>query len=222
MRPSDNFMSEYIRALETEFQAATRAAVADLHAKGVPVYAWRAGRTVMETGYMLAELARVEEQLPTLLTDEDGWNALDVDYEPPRVERLWHDTASCRVSLHRIHPIPVGGVALFHPHPWPSAMRVVSGTYTMDVGYGVGRGQNGQPPDIAATITLPAGATYEMIIHDSWHSVAPIGGPALSVMITGKPWNRWSPKPSVDLRPLAPETRAELLAAFRAVYGGGQ
>ena len=38
---------------------------------------------------MLELLAEVEAQLPALLSDAAGWRSLDIDYHPPRVERLY-------------------------------------------------------------------------------------------------------------------------------------
>ena len=87
---------------------------------------------------MLDVLEAVEQKLPELLRDEAGWNSLFIDYHPPTVERLWRTWGEYRVSLHRIHPCE-RGTALFHPHPWPSAMRILSGEYEMAVGYGSGK-----------------------------------------------------------------------------------
>ena len=72
---------------------------------------------------MLDVLTQVERALPALLQDESVWQSLYVDYHPPMVERLWTRWGEYRVFLHRIHPCE-RGQALFHPHPWPSAMRV--------------------------------------------------------------------------------------------------
>ena len=82
---------------------------------------------------MLHLLHAIEADLPLLLTNTDGWASLDIDYHPPRVERVFRDLDGARVSLHVIHPCEPEQ-ALFHPHPWPSAMRVLSGTYEMGVG----------------------------------------------------------------------------------------
>src|SRR5256884_8489783 len=86
---------------------------------------------------MLEVLAAVEKELPRLLLDEAAWSGLFIDYHPPTVERLWAQWRNYRVSLHRIHPCGPGQ-ALFHAHPWPSAMRVLTGEYEMAVGYGPG------------------------------------------------------------------------------------
>ena len=73
---------------------------------------------------VLDTLAAVERGLPALLRDEGAWKSLLVDYHPPTVERLWRPWGAGRVYLHRIHPC-ARAEALFHPHPWPSAMRVL-------------------------------------------------------------------------------------------------
>ena len=145
------------------------------------------------------------------LSKFETWNTVDVDYEHPRVERLWTQlTPEMRVFLHRIHPCPDGKRPLFHPHPWASAVKVVSGRYFMELGYGTGE----TPPRVAATMILNAGSSYEMVNEDAWHSVNPIDEPSLSVMVTGARWNRWAPKPRGSLKPLSPTAAKEILLAF--------
>lgn len=164
---------------------------------------------------MMDLLEAAEAELPTLMADRAGWRSLDIDYHPPRVERLyrpWRD--GLRLNLHRIHPC-APGAPLFHPHPWPSAMRVLSGRYHMRVGYGAGT----EPPPIAAELTMTPGACYAMIHPDAWHDVRPLGGPSLSVMVTGRPWRRDAPvSPDQPLRPLPAADADALLALFRQHY----
>ncbi|HSX22909.1 MAG TPA: hypothetical protein VLE97_09070 [Gaiellaceae bacterium] len=165
---------------------------------------------------MLDVLARVEADLPALLADESGWNSLDIDYHPPRVERLWRSWGDgYRVSLHRIHPCEPQD-ALFHPHPWASAMRVCDGVYEMAIGYGPGSAA----PPIAARLVATGDLRYEMTDVDAWHYVRPIGGPAMTVMVTSRPWQRDAAgaEPGAPLSPLAPGRRTELIAWFRAFY----
>jgi hypothetical protein len=154
--------------------------------------------------YMLEVLRRVEEALPSLIsllvTEQGfgGWHSLAVRYHKPYVDRLWRPFEDrYRIYLHRIEDCEPGE-ALFHPHPWPSAMRVVLGQYEMAVGYGKGD----TPPPIASTLILPEGAAYEMTDPDSWHYVRPVFGPAYSVMVTGEPWDRKAPGTGEKHRPL--------------------
>lgn len=175
---------------------------------------------------MLDVLNRAEAALSKLLDDVGGWNTLDVDYEPPRVERVWRSfepEGLYRLYLHRIHPCEK---ALFHPHPWPSAVRILSGTYEMGVGFRetgmMPPGQSPTPPPVAAKILLTAGASYEMVDRSGWHWVRPIGGPSLSLMVTGPKWDiQWSPKPKHDhvLGPLTHEAKEDILKAFRSYCG---
>ena len=54
---------------------------------------------------MLNVLHEIERALPELLRDPRAlteWRSLDVDYEPPRVERVYRDVGAHRVSLHVI------------------------------------------------------------------------------------------------------------------------
>jgi hypothetical protein len=162
---------------------------------------------------MLDILSAVEKELPVLLQDEIAWKSVYVDYHPPTVERLWRSWHEFRVYLHRIHPCPPGQ-ALFHAHPWPSAMRILSGKYEMAVGYGKGE----TPPPIAALMLAAGDFRYEMTDPDAWHYVRPIGEPTVSIMVTGKPWERPSPKSGKPLHPLDAEQCEEIFRIFRQHY----
>lgn len=172
---------------------------------------------------MLHVLAQAERFLPGYLR-EGSWHSLNIDYHPPFVERLWTpiqvDGSEYRLYLHKIHPCGPHE-ALFHPHPWPSAMRVLSGDYEMAVGYGKGS----EPPPIAARMVFRLSGLardqsfrYEMTDPDAWHSVRPIGMPAYSVMVTGAPWGRVSPGPEKELSPLSPSLFRSLLGDFQRYY----
>ncbi len=159
---------------------------------------------------MLDVLFQVEQALPQLLQDESAWHSLLVNYHPPIVERLWTVWPGCRVYLHRIYPCERER-ALFHPHPWPSAMRVLEGEYEMAVGFGAGM----ETPPVAALMIARGDFRYEMTHPDSWHYVRPLGAPTLSLMVTGKPFGREAPRSTKPLRPLEAERSAELLRCFR-------
>ncbi len=135
---------------------------------------------------MFVFLEKILSELPDLLKND--WNSLHITYEPPIVERLWlqYDNEH-RILLHRIFPCE--NKPFFHPHPWPSAVHIISGTYEMNIGYGSGI----VPPPVASTVRLTKGSSYEMTDLNQWHSVRPIGEPSLSVMVTGKPWKREMP-----------------------------
>ena len=167
----------------------------------------------MQKGEMVQKLFWMEEILPGLLRQPALWKSLDVDYVPPRVERVWAQVNDLRVCLHRIHPCDD---PLFHGHPWPCAVRVLTGSYEMAVGYG----PPGDPPPEAVTLFLGAGSVYEMSDADSWHYVTPIGAPSLSLMVSGRPWGLRGSVPDRELGPLAPEAHADILGVFRHLYPG--
>jgi hypothetical protein len=162
---------------------------------------------------VLDVLHEVESHLPVLLRDESAWKSIFIDYHPPIVERLWMSWRDYRICLHRIYPC-APGEALFHPHPWPSAMRILSGEYEMAVGYGAGE----SPPPIAALMIAAGDFQYEMTDPDAWHYVRPLREPTMSLMITGTPWARPAPTSSKLLRPLSPEQSAGIFAFFRERY----
>jgi hypothetical protein len=162
---------------------------------------------------MFEVLQEVESELPALLRDDSLWKSVFIDYHPPTVERLWLPWRDYRVCLHRIHPC-APGEALFHPHPWPSVMRILSGEYEMAVGYGQGE----SPPPVAALMIAAGDFRYEMTDPDAWHYVRPLRLPTMSLMITGRPWARPAPTASKQLRPLRPEQCADIFAFFRERY----
>lgn len=162
---------------------------------------------------MLELLYQAQKELPRLLQLED-WNSVDVTYHAPRVERVWRPWNENRISLHVIHPCN-SGEDLFHPHPWPSAMKIVRGYYEMVIGYGEGI----EPPSVACKVILTPGSYYEMTNKNGWHGVRPIENPCYTVMISGSPWNREMPEePKTKQGPLPPERVREILTQFRYHY----
>jgi len=134
---------------------------------------------------MLSVLRKIIEfDLPGLLERRNEWQSVHVTYHPPRVERLWVQHGSFRVLLHRIHPCEEGD-ALFHPHPWPSAVRVVSGQYEHKIGH---IPEGGVTVHTLSTSILSGGDEYEMTAPRGWHSVRPLAGPSDSVMVIGAPY----------------------------------
>ena len=162
---------------------------------------------------MLHVLKAAEARLAELLQNEASWLTVDVDYHPPRVERLWQQWGEYRISLHRIHPCRPEE-ALFHPHPWPTAMRIVSGVYNMGVGHGPGI----DPPPVDKALQMSAGSVYEMVDRDDWHYVQPVGDVALTVMVSGAPWQREMPIRPPKLNPLKEAQKREILDFFRRKY----
>ena len=162
---------------------------------------------------MLNVLYEVESQLPALLRAPGDWNSVDINYHPPFVDRLWRQWKQYRIYLHRIYPCEPEQ-ALFHPHPWPSAMHILQGTYEMAIGYGKGD----EVPPVAARIVTSSPFRYEMIDPDAWHYVRPIGVPAWTVMVTGLPWDREAPRSEKKHDLLSGHKIDEMFDQFRAHY----
>lgn len=164
---------------------------------------------------MLDKLLEIEKLLPKLLRDPSvDWKSVYVDYHPPIVERLWLDINDVRLYLHRIHTC-AREEALFHPHPWPSAMRIINGEYEMGIGYSA---DNTPPAETLTKLIVTKGVAYSMEARNSWHYVAPVSPTSLSVMVTGKPWDRPAPKPDRLLRSLTEDEKKLLLADMQRHY----
>jgi hypothetical protein len=165
---------------------------------------------------MLTLLEQALQELPALFASADGWHGMHIDYLPPHVDRVWRPWRECRLSIHRIYPIAPGGTAFLHPHPWPSAMKILAGRYEMALGYGPGI----VAPPVAAQLVMTAGTSYAMTDRDTWHDVRPLGGPVITVMLSGVPWQREMPEePAVMQRPLAPAELSALLATAMSLVG---
>lgn len=160
---------------------------------------------------MIHTILEVEKILSQLLKEE-VWKSVDINYHPPRVERLWTEYNNYRISLHCIHPCTTEE-ALIHPHPWPSAMRIVQGSYEMGIGYS----STNEPPTIAAKVILNKGCLYEMTDMNGWHYVRPLE-PCYTLMVTGQPWGRESPKSSKPLESLSKEREIEILSIISEYY----
>jgi hypothetical protein len=93
-------------------------------------------------------------------------------------------------------------------------MRLLAGEYEMAVGYGKGE----TVPPVAALIIARGNFLYEMTDPDAWHYVRPLGGPTLSLMVTGKPRGRPAPRSSKPLVALTDVQRDELFRLFRERY----
>lgn len=162
---------------------------------------------------MIAKLEWVESHMVELIKKKQ-WNSIFVDYNPPFVERVWTQLADRRVFLHKILPCDPEE-ALFHPHPWPSAVKILSGRYQMGIGYAGGS----IAPPVAMTTILGPGSVYEMNDIDGWHYVAPLEEPVMSLMITGEPWGRtWVPKSDKHLEQLPREKINHILDFFHFNY----
>lgn len=165
---------------------------------------------------MIRALFDAETEILDYMKDEQAWSSMFIDYEKPYVERLWRSwRAHFRISLHRIHTCHEDE-PLFHPHPWPSAIRILSGVYEMGIGHGAG---DSKPP-VNTRVILTSGCVYEMIDPDEWHYVRPLTDTSHSVMITDLPWGRRAPRSEKPLGTLNQAQQGDLFNTCRAFYRG--
>lgn len=164
-------------------------------------------------GSYLSLLTDIEDKLPVLLQEAALWQSVNIDYHPPKVERVWLEYDTLRICLHRIYPAkPLE--TLFHAHPWPSAMKILKGTYET----GIGLSSDDSQPAIATTLLLNEGDVYEMISPNEWHYVCPIGEVTYSLMISGPPWHNTAPLLAKKLLPLPSQVKTEILDFFKGKY----
>lgn len=165
---------------------------------------------------MIEKLQQLERvKIFDLLHSPEIWNSLNIDYHPPHVERLWCQLGAYRLYLHFIHPCNEGE-ALYHPHPWPSAIHVLEGSY--ETGFGFGEGT--EEPEVFGKVMVPTGDMYYDMTHkDGWHYVRPIVGVCSTVMLAGKPWERERVGKDYDeLKPLGEDRKVIMLEYFKNYY----
>jgi len=165
-------------------------------------------------------LKSLETDIKSLLKDPSIWKTLDIDYFPPRVERLYTDYKGYRIFLHTIHT--TDKPCLFHKHRWPAAFKQVSGSYEMGVTYSEKEINSDEAyllPTIARFI-INEGSYYEMTQTDCLHFVKPLGKVSRSIMITKDMYPEASfRKESVDkqLDELSEKRKLESLEEFSSV-----
>lgn len=164
---------------------------------------------------MIDKLKQIEDRLLlNLLTKPDEWKTLLIDYHPPVVERCWAQIGNYRIYLHFIHKC-TAEQALFHPHPWPSAMHVLTGKYEMGLGFGPGL----EVPEKMCTVLLEnGGAYYDMTHIDGWHYVRPVDDTCATIMLAGKLWDREQPEGPEGLKSLSRERKLMMLKWFYDFY----
>lgn len=164
---------------------------------------------------MIDKLKQIEDKvLIELLQKPSEWKTLLIDYYPPIVERCWAQIGNYRIMLHFIHKCEAKD-ALFHPHPWPSAMHVITGKYEMGLGFGPGLVE----PEKMCTILLEnGGAYYDMTHIDGWHYVRPVEGVSATVMLVGKPWGREQVESPEELKPMTEQRKLIMLEWFLNYY----
>lgn len=157
--------------------------------------------------------------LPNLLSQPDKWNTLDVDYHPPRVERLFTDCGDgYRLYLHVIHK--TDGDCLYHKHNWPAALKQVHGVYKMGMTYSeseVGSDEAHSLPDLAC-FEVVEGTYYEMTQTDALHYVKPTTPFSCSIMLTHDKYpEHVFRKEAVErqLEPLTMMRKLEILEMFK-------
>ena len=135
--------------------------------------------------FMLNKLDEALLILPELLNKPEVWSSLIINRRKPYTYRVFtYLPNGLRLCLHRFDSCSTEE-AFFHPHPWPGAFKVLSGSYKMKVGYSKDRFTK---PDDVVTLILEKNSRYEIINPLTWHSVVPLSE-AHTVMVNDNPWD---------------------------------
>lgn len=161
---------------------------------------------------MLEILYTAERLLPRLLLETSGWNGIYADSEKPHLTRLWRQWGPYRINLHHFLGCSPGQ-AFAHPHPWPFAVRILSGRYEMTIGC-AGDDPSVVPPTVC-TVILGPGDVYEMTHPLGYHGIRPLDEESRTLMISGPPsWPENRVRSNATARLL---TAAEMIA-FRTGF----
>ena len=164
---------------------------------------------------MIKKLKNIEKTvLVDMLKDPSIWKSLDIDYHPPRVERLYTDYDGYRICLHKIYFCRKED-ALYHPHPWKAAFHILDGKYETGLGYS----ETTDKPKVLSTVISKGEMYYEMTDPNTWHYVKPLhkNDWCYSIMLSGDKFKDMNPavqKSDKELKPLSDEKKESLLHSF--------
>ena len=164
---------------------------------------------------ILKKLKEIEKTvLVGMMKDPSIWKSLDINYHPPRVERLYTDYDGYRICLHKIYSCK-NGEALYHPHPWSAAFHILDGKYETGFGYS----ETEDEPKILSKVITIGEMYYEMTDPNTWHYVKPFQQHdfCYSIMLSGDKFENINPavkKADRELKPLSEEKSTSLLQSF--------
>lgn len=165
------------------------------------------------------------EKLPSALdfagfhiSDPEMWKSKKIRYQYPHVDRLMIPWGDLRISIHYIHPCE-RAKCYVHPHPWPSAIRVLSGIYETGLynrpWFGL---QEEASPEVR--VTGSRGFDYEMVDPKVSHYVWTATG-SYSLMVMGPKWEETIPNPLQEPEgPLSQGEEGALLQVFARLLAG--
>ncbi len=165
---------------------------------------------------MLELLYKVENSLRELLyKNVDSVQTMYIDYHKPYVSRIWFidKELDCRIFLHKIEKCEESSEALYHPHKWDSAIRIIAGEYEM----GIGHSETNEIPKTDCKLILGAGSCYEMTEKHGWHYVSPKIFHTYTLMVIPNRLNgREMPiEPQKEFRKLTKAEIEDILYTFR-------
>tara|TARA_B100001971_G_scaffold211834_1_gene240436 strand:+ start:417 stop:1130 length:714 start_codon:yes stop_codon:yes gene_type:complete len=191
-------------------------------------------------------LSEIEHILPDLLSEDQEWDSMLIDYEPPYLMRVYRKLEISKdktvyINLHYFfsphfdegtsidNPYrknkatateDLDSLALYHPHPWAAGFKIISGEYTQRIGHAKELGLKNKPTPGPEQIQ-DAGSKYAFNDPHTWHIVLPKGtSPIMTLMATYIPetWNQVGPKPKNKQRKLTPVEKDFVLKEFQDAY----
>lgn len=124
----------------------------------------------------------------SLCMEKDSWRGFYTCKRKPTLERLYRYLPDGnRICIHKTYdPDLTGEDSKLHIHPWPIAVRILSGSYSMDIGR-TEHPDDDNPKKIMSTV-MTKGSMYELADPMTWHRVVPISKEVTSLMLNGPVW----------------------------------
>lgn len=123
-----------------------------------------------------------------LCVDKDRWRGMFTCKRNPKLERIYRFLPDgSRICIHKTYdPDLTGEDSKLHIHAWPIAVKILSGSYAMDIG----RTENpdDDTPVKIMTTVMTKGSMYELPDPMTWHRVVPITKEVTSIMLNGPVW----------------------------------
>lgn len=120
--------------------------------------------------------------------DLSSIKSLEINKRKPHTKRLFFHLGEERVCLHDFEPCKESE-SFPHPHSWESQIKILRGSYTHCILYGVPLDKDftDKFDSLCITSELSAGNSYHIDTPDVWHKVTP-KTKVSTVMINGPIW----------------------------------
>ena len=159
----------------------------------------------------------IPEVISALNSHQSGqWDSLIIDRRKPHTLRISRMFGDYRICLHRFESC-TELQAFAHPHPWPGAFTILSGSYKL----ALGRSNNLEDkPKWISNLVMQAWSQYEITDPLVWHKVQPLET-TYTIMANGPVWDVQHSETRTtkgkDLKRMTDEAKERHIGYFRSM-----